>query len=535
MNKEKDLKTLAENTNAWPFVEARNLRQRLVNSGLIDKKLILFETGYGPSGLPHIGTFGEVARTAMVQYAFETLTGMKTRLICFSDDMDGFRKVPDNVPNQDMLKKYLDFPLTKVPDPFGKYESFGVYNNNKLIEFLKKFNFEFDFVSSTECYKSGAFDNALKKILQNYETIKNIILPTLGNERKATYSPFLPICPITGKVLQVNVTSINVNENSLTYLCPESKKPRTVSILGGSCKLQWKCDWAMRWFALGVDYEMAGKDLSESVILSSKILKALGGKPPTGFSYELFLDSKGEKISKSKGNGLSIEEWLKYGTQESLSLFMYSNPKRAKKLFFDVIPKTIDEYFTHLKNLSDQESSKKLDNPLWYIHQKNASIEYFPVSFNLLLNLASVCHAKNTSVLWKYISNYAPNLKEGLNPKFDELVDLSINYYNERIMPYKKYRKASKTEKIGIKKLIDLLINLSQEANAEEIQTIVFSVGKEMNYENLRDWFSVLYETVLGQSNGPRMGGFIKLYGIDSTISLLNDALNEKFVKDEGK
>ena len=535
MTEEKDIKTLAESTNAWPFVEARNLRQRLTNSDLMLKKPILFETGYGPSGLPHIGTFGEVARTAMVQSAFEILTGMETKLICFSDDMDGFRKVPDNVPNQDMLKKHLELPLTKVPDPFEKYESFGAHNNQKLIEFLKKFDFKFEFISSTECYKSGKFDNALKKILQHYQTIKNIILPTLGSERQETYSPFLPICSITGKVLQAHVTSLNVNENTITYLCPETKASKTISILGGACKLQWKCDWAMRWFALGVDYEMSGKDLSESVILSSKILKVLGGKPPSGFSYELFLDGKGEKISKSKGNGLSIEEWLKYGTQESLSLFMYSNPKRAKRLFFDVIPKSIDEYFVNIKNLADQENSKKLDNPAWYIHPKNQPIEYFPVSFNLLLNLASVCHAKNTSVLWKYISNYVPNLKEGLNRKFDELVDLSINYYNERILPYKKYRKPSENEKVGIMKLINLLKDLNQEANAEEIQTIVFSVGKEMKYDNLRDWFSALYETVLGQSSGPRMGGFIKLYGIDSTISLLNDVLNGKFVEDDDK
>ena len=344
---------LAEKSNSWAFVEARNLRDRLnklgSSAGLDGENPVLFETGYGPSGLPHIGTFGEVARTNIVRHAFHILTGRNTKLICFSDDMDGFRKVPENVPNQDLLQNYLDQPLTNVPDPFEKYDSFGSHNNAKLKEFLNQFGFEYEFISATDCYKSGKFDNALKEILLHYESIKNIILPTLGEERKKTYSPFLPICPNSGKVLQVNIESINKENNTVSYLDDNTKELVTVSILGGSCKLQWKCDWAMRWFSLGVDYEMAGKDLSESVILSSRILKVLGKSPPSGFSYELFLDSNGEKISKSKGNGLSIEEWLRYGTPESLSLFMYTNPKRAKKLYFDIIPKTTDEYFYHLK------------------------------------------------------------------------------------------------------------------------------------------------------------------------------------------
>ncbi len=530
---------IAEKNNSWPFLEAKALRDKIDKSnslsGMINEKPVIFETGYGPSGLPHIGTFGEVARTAMVQNAFQILTERKTKLICFSDDMDGFRKVPENVPNQEMLKRYIDYPLTQVPDPFQKYNSFGEHNNAKLIDFLKAFDFKFEFISSTECYKSGKFDNALKEVIKNYDKIKNIILPTLGKERQSTYSPFLPICPKTGKVLQVNIVSINEEDSCISYICPDDKKLKTVSILGGGCKLQWKCDWAMRWLALGVDYEMSGKDLSESVILSSKILRILGGVPPTGFSYELFLDKNGEKISKSKGNGLSIEEWLRYGTQESLSLFMYSNPKRAKKLFFEVIPKTIDEYFSHIKNFYDNNGQQKMDNPIWHIHQEKTPIEYFPVSFNLLLNLASVCHAKNTNILWEYITNYVPNLKKGQNVKFDELVDLSLNYYNERIYPFKKYRIPNEIEKLGIKKLINLLSSLKEETSADEIQTLVFSVGKELKFNNLKDWFAGLYETVLGQSNGPKMGGFIKLFGIKETISLLNEVLEEKFVTKEKK
>ena len=529
-----NIKNIAEQSNSWPFVEAKKLRDRLVklNSAAGDKneKPVLFETGYGPSGLPHIGTFGEVARTAMVQNAFHHLTGKNTKLICFSDDMDGFRKVPENVPNKQMLEKYIDIPLTSVPDPFDKYESFGSYNNAKLIEFLDKFNFDYQFVSATECYKSGRFDFALKEVLLHYEKIKNIILPTLGLERQSNYSPFLPLCPKTGKVLQVKVIETNVEEQTLSYLSEDTNEPTKISILGGNCKLQWKCDWAMRWYALGVDYEMSGKDLSESVILSSKILNILGGVPPTGFSYELFLDGNGEKISKSKGNGLSIEEWLRYGTQESLSLFMYSNPKRAKRLFFDVIPKSIDEYFSHLKNYHTQEEMKKMDNPCWHIHNGKPLREVFPVSFNLLLNLASVCYAKNENILWEYISNYVPEINKGENSEFDELVKLALNFFNERVLPNKKYRKPKEIEKKGIKMLIDFLENSKDDISSEEIQNKIFSIGKELKYENLKDWFLGLYETVLGQSNGPRMGGFIKLFGIKSTISLLNEVLEGSLI-----
>ena len=521
---------------SWPFTEAKALIDRLKNNNKFDDineyNPVLFETGYGPSGLPHIGTFGEVARTTMVQNAFYHLTGKASKLICFSDDMDGFRKVPDNVPNQKMLEEHLDKPLTDVPDPFGKFESFGLYNNNKLKEFLDKFGFDYEFISSTECYKSGRFNDALSKILLNYEKIKNTIVPTLGEERKKTYSPFLPICSKTGKVLQVNVVDFDLNSNSIKYQSPVNGNVQSVSILNGNCKLQWKCDWAMRWYALGIDYEMAGKDLSESVILSTKILNILGGSQPSGFSYELFLDGNGEKISKSKGNGLSIEEWLKYGTEESLFLFMYNNPKRAKKLFFDVIPKTIDEYFSFLGKYN-LDSENNHDNPVWHIHKSYPPVEVFPVSFNLLLNLSSVCHADNANDLWNYITNYAPRLKKGLNKNFDKLVDLSINYFKDRVLPYKNYRLPSELEIKNIENLINNLRELRNDATSEEIQSIVFKVGKESGYENLREWFSCLYETALGQSSGPRMGGFIKLYGINKSIKLLESVINGGLVKNK--
>jgi len=525
---------ISNHLKSWPFLEAKVLIERLKKNKkfdlINDDNPVLFETGYGPSGLPHIGTFGEVARTTMVQNAFYHLTGKATKLICFSDDMDGFRKVPENVPNQKMLSEHLEKPLTDVPDPFEKFESFGSYNNNKLKEFLDKFSFDYQFVSSTECYKSGQFNDALSKILLNYDKIKNVIMPTLGEERKKTYSPFLPICSYTGKVLQANVIDIDATNNSITYFSPINNKEEKVSILNGNCKLQWKCDWAMRWYALGVDYEMAGKDLSESVILSAKILNILGGSQPAGFSYELFLDGNGQKISKSKGNGLSIEEWLAYGTEESLSLFMFNNPKRAKKLFFDVIPKTIDEYYSFLSKYNSN-SECEYDNPVWHIHKSNPPKDIFPVSFNLLLNLSSVCNADNSNDLWSYITNYTPELKKGLNKKFDMLVDLSINYYKQRVLPFKKFRLPSEFETKTIKNLVTYLKDLDAKTSNEEIQSIVFKVGKEAGYENLREWFSCLYETALGQSSGPRMGGFIKLYGINKSIKLLEDVLNGSLVK----
>ncbi len=529
-----EVQKIAEKSNSWPFVEARNLRDRLKQigskSGEENEPPVLFETGYGPSGLPHIGTFGEVARTNIVRFAFQTLTGKKTKLICFSDDMDGFRKVPENVPNKTLLENYIDHPLTNVPDPFGKFDSFGAHNNSKLKEFLDRFSFEYEFISATNCYKSGKFDNALKKILLHYEDIKNVILPTLGEERKKTYSPFLPVCPKSGKVLQVNITSIDNKNNTVSYFDEDSKTTITVSILGGACKLQWKCDWAMRWLALGVDYEMSGKDLSESVILSSKILRILGSSPPSGFSYELFLDNNGEKISKSKGNGLSIEEWLRYGTAESLSLFMFTNPKRAKRLFFDVIPKTTDEYFSHLKKYNEQTDDEKINNPVWHIHKGLPKINELPVTYTLLLNLASVCHANDTDTVWGYVSSYASDIKR--TDEIERLINLAVNFYKEMIEPKKKYRLPSDKEKKGITELIEILSTLDKETSSDEIQSIIFSIGKKLDYQNLRDWFKGLYETVLGQPEGPRMGSFIKLYGIETTKELLEKVLEGELVKE---
>lgn len=518
---------LLNNAKSWPFAEARLLVSRFEKMNLQPSadRPVLFETGYGPSGLPHIGTFGEVVRTSMVRHAFETLTGLPTRLICFSDDMDGLRKVPDNIPNQDLIAQHLGKALTDVPDPFGTHDSFGAHNNARLQGFLDGFGFEYDFFSATACYQSGLFDDALLNILKNYQAVTNVVLPTLGEERRATYSPFMPVCPETREVLQAEIISQDTDNGMIEYRDPRDGSIKETSVTGGACKLQWKCDWAMRWYALGVDYEMSGKDLSESVKLSSKITRIMGGTPPEGISYELFLDQNGEKISKSKGNGLSVEEWLTYGTEEALSLFMYNQPKRAKRLFFDVVPKMVDEYFSHLEKYADAEDGAKIDNPVWHIHQGNVPQDTVPVGFSLLLNLAGVCQAETSEVIWGYLEQYIPGVTAESHPQLARLVDYAVVYYRDRVHPFKTYRAPTEEEVNSLKALDHALAALNSSAPAEDIQSAVFSIGKEAGYEPLRDWFSCLYQVLLGQNEGPRMGSFIKLYGLDETRQLIDKAI----------
>ena len=514
----------AQVTKAWPFEEARKLLVRLEKSG-DDTKEVLFETGYGPSGLPHIGTFGEVARTAMVRQAFSVLSDRPSRIICFSDDMDGLRKIPDNIPNAEMLAPHLGKALTEVPDPFGCHESFGQHNNARLQEFLDSFGFEYDFVSSTDCYKSGRFDDALLNLLRHYDKVMGIIVPTLGPERQATYSPFLPICPRTRAVLQVPLVERNVEAGTVVYNDPETSEPVEISITGGACKLQWKADWAMRWAALGIDYEMAGKDLIDSVKLSSRICRVLGGVPPEGFSYELFLDENGEKISKSRGNGITIDEWLKYASPESLSLFMYQSPRKAKRLHFDVIPKNVDEYLTHLGKFPAQEIKDQLVNPVWHIHGGKAPEVQVPISFNVLLNLVSASNSEEPETLWGFIQRYAPETSPDSHPELNRMVGYAINYFVDFVKPAKVYRAPDERERAALEDLSSKLDSLDQGAAAEDIQSLVYEAGKAHDFDNLRDWFRALYEVLLGQSQGPRFGSFVALYGVQETRSLITRAL----------
>ena len=523
-----DLAAAAHQSRAWPFEEARRVIQRLGKLKAGPEKTVIFETGYGPSGLPHIGTFGEVARTSMVRHAFEILTEgkWKTRLICFSDDMDGMRKVPDNVPNKEMLQQHLNKPLTSVPDPFGKYESFAHHNNAMLRAFLDRFGFDYEFYSATECYRSGRFDATLLKMLEVYDQVKEIILPTLGPERRATYSPFLPICPRTGRVLQVPTVERHPDKGTIVYIDPETGEKVETPVTGGRVKCQWKADWALRWTALGVDYEMAGKDLTDSVILSSKICRVLGGTPPEGFIYELFLDEKGQKISKSIGNGLTIEEWLTYATPESLALFMFQKPRSAKRLYFDVIPRTVDEYLQLLAAYPKQGPKEKLDNPVWHIHAGEPPAAELPISYGLLLNLVAASNAEDKDVLWGFIRRLAPDATPEKYPVLDRLAEYAVAYYRDFVRPTKKYRLPNDTERHALEVLEKELAAAPPNATAEDLQNIVYEVGKANGFaDRLRDWFRAIYEVLLGQSQGPRFGSFIELYGIENTRVLIRKGL----------
>ncbi|MDA9751741.1 lysine--tRNA ligase [Candidatus Pelagibacter sp.] len=513
-----------DKTNAWPFVEAKKIiRERKKN--IESKGKITLQTGYGPSGLPHIGTFGEVARTSMIVNALNHLTDLPKEIITFSDDMDGLRKVPENVPNQEILNANLHKPLTVVPDPFGKFNSFGEHNNEMLKDFLNKFGFKYSFKSSTELYKSGNFNETLKLILSNYKGIMNIILPTLGKERQQTYSPFLPICPKSGAVLEIPIKEID--ESNSKVLFDNNGTDLEKSILNGDCKLQWKVDWAMRWYALDVDFEMYGKDLIESAILSTKIIRLLGKPNPSGFAYELFLDEKGEKISKSKGNGVTIDQWLEYASPQSLSLYMYQNPKRAKKLYREVVPKAMDEYLDFIEKGKNQSDLEKLMNPVWHVHNGTIPNEKIIMSFSMLLNLVETSNADNKKLLWKFVKKYKKDIKEDEHPIFDNLINYAIKYFNDVIKTKKVYKTPNENEKGALNALIKSLDNCNDDMAPEELQTNIFTVGKENGYkENLRDWFKLIYEVVFGDENGPRMGFFISFFGVQETKQLIKNKLN---------
>ncbi len=525
-------------SKAWPFEEAKKIIKRYEGRDL--PQTILFETGYGPSGLPHIGTFGEVARTTMVRHAFHVLTENKvaTKLLCFSDDMDGMRKIPDNVPDRAFLEPHLHKPLTSVPNPFGgDYESFGHHNNAMLRRFLDTFGFDYEFASATEYYKQGRFDAMLLLAAERYEQIMKVMLPTLGAERQATYSPFLPLSPKSGRVLYVPMKNVDAMEGTITF-DDEDGEETTLPITGGRVKLQWKPDFGMRWAALDVDFEMFGKDHQTNQVIYDRICSILGGKPPEHFVYELFLDENGEKISKSKGNGITIDEWLAYAPTESLSLYMFQKPRTAKRLYFDVIPKAVDEYYTYLSAYRRQDAKAKLDNPVWHIHSGNPPEVELPVPFALLLNLVSASNAQNKDVLWGFISRYAPGVTAQTHPELDRLTGYAIRYFDDFVKPTKTFRAADEVEREALAALSDTLGQLPAGSDGEAIQNAALNVARRI--ERYQDhskkspeggpgvsvaFFAMIYQVLIGQERGPRFGSFAALYGIEETRALIAKAL----------
>jgi lysyl-tRNA synthetase class 1 len=537
----------ADTSKAWPFEEARKLIARL---GRSDRKEVIFETGYGPSGLPHLGTFGEVARTNMVRHAFRALTDdkIRTRLIAFSDDMDGLRKVPDNIPNRDMILPHLGKPLSQVPDPFGEYKSFAEHNNARLRAFLDQFEFDYEFMSSTSCYKSGMFDKALLRVLECFDEVQAIMLPSLREERAATYSPFLPVHPRTGVVMQAPVLERRLDTGTIRWRDPSTGEEFETPVTGGHCKLQWKPDWAMRWYALGVDYEMAGKDLIDSVKLSSRVARVLGADPPAGFNYELFLDENGQKISKTKGNGLTIEQWLAYANPESLASFMFHKPMAAKRLYFDVIPRTVDDYLGSLEAYPRQAWKERLGNPVWHIHggaPPNPELLTHDghgsatISFAMLLNLAAVSNDENPSVLWGFLRRHYPTASPETHPGLDRLVHYAVVYFRDFVAPKKRYREADDVERSVLTEISSKLAQLPAGASADEIQHALYDVARPIpRYQDhsakgataarpgvSNEFFNMIYAILLGENRGPRLGSFIAIYGIDETRTLIDKAL----------
>ncbi len=518
----------AMTSKAWPFEEARKLVKRFKKAPP-EKDYVLFETGYGPSGLPHIGTFGEVARTTMVRQAFEAISDIPTRLVCFSDDLDGMRKVPENVPNPAALQEYLQRPLSDVPDPFGTYDSFADHMNARLNAFLDRFGFEYEFVSSTEFYRAGKFDATLLKCAEKYQDIMDIMLPTLGAERQGTYSPFLPISPTSGRVLYVPMKNVDAAKGEITF-DDEDGTETTLSVTGGAVKLQWKPDFGARWAQLGVDFEMFGKDHSSNSIIYDRICRKLGAPAPEHYVYELFLDGEGQKISKSKGNGLTIDEWLTYASAESLSQFMFQKPRTAKRMHWDVIPRAVDEYHQHLRAYPDQEADKQAANPVWHIHNGQPPKSDMVVPFSMLLNLASAASADDKDVLWGFIRRYAPDATAESHPGLDAAAGFAVRYFNDYVKPTKTYRAPDDRERQALEKLSEALRSWTAEADGDELQSLVFAIGKAAEFDPLRDWFKAIYEVLLGASQGPRFGGFIALYGVSETADLIDQALAGKFI-----
>ena len=520
---------MVKKLKSWPFKEAERIikaRERTQANGPA-----LFQTGFGPSGLPHIGTFAEVARTTWVRRAFEYLSGEETRLYAFCDDQDGLRKVPDNLPNQEMLQANLGKPLCDIPDPYGCCESFSHHMIGNLERFLDTFEFDYTLKRSSDAYRSGEFNNGLAILLDKVEDVLDIILPTMKEENRAAWSPFFPRCETCGRVNTTRVTAYNKSEKTIDYTCDIDLgnvagcgHAGTSSVLGGASKMGWKIDWALRWYCYGVDYEMYGKDLIPSAELSAKIVRLMGGRPPQGLFYELFLDEMGEKISKSKGNGVSIEQWLEYAPIDSLAHFIFREPRQAKKLFFNMIPKTMDEYLDHLRKYPSVADEKKPDTPLWHIHNRGRQVPSYnsSINFSTVNNLVSALGNPTRDLLISYLARY--DEKSTTYPDvIDGLIEKGLKFYEDHILPTKQYRTPTATERPLFEQLAETLKSLGIEEKTEkELQGLVFDIARD-NDTDPKTFFAAIYQVLLGQERGPRFGTFAKLVGIERVLSLIEE------------
>ena len=515
---------------SWPFKEAEKLCKRFQHP---PESPVRFETGFGPSGLPHIGTFAENARTTWVRHAFEFLTGWPTQLIAFSDDMDGLRKVPLNMPRQDMLANHLGKPLCHIPDPFETSDSYSGTMNTKLRSFLDGYQFDYTFQGSYEAYQRGDFNEGLEIILRNVDAVKSIILPTMSAEKGRDWSPFFPICGKCGKINSTRVTGYDVANNAVGYVCDRQEDRAkgcgyqgTASIFNGHVKVGWKVDWALRWYAYDIAYEMYGKDLIESAKLSGRITRLMGKQPPTGLFCELFLDEDGRKISKSVGKGLTIDSWTMYAPLESLLYYIFQNPKQAKRLFWGIVPKSVDDYLLGLNNYHSLDAQKKPDSPLWHLFNKGAGVPEFKTSinFSLVNNLVSAVGADDRELILEYLKRYDPGI-EAHRAVIEDLVNKAMNYYRDFIVPHKRYRMPTTQEKKMLMRLRDELAAYEGD-DEKEIQTLPFAVAREYS-EPPNNFFKLFYEVVFGQERGPRFGTFVRLVGKEKAISLLDEAAKE--------
>jgi lysyl-tRNA synthetase class 1 len=512
---------------SWPFKEAQKLQKRFFD---FPPHPVRFETGFGPSGMPHIGTFAEVARTTWVRHAFESLTNQPTELIAFSDDMDGLRKVPLNLPNPDMLAENLGKPLCDIPDPFGERESYSAHMNQMLVAFLDSYRFDYTFQSSQEAYRRGDFNDGLAVILGRVDEIKQMILPTMSESKRTHWSPFFPICEKCGRIYTTRVTGYHATDNTIDYVCDREDGGFThcghkgsTSIFNGRVKVGWKIDWALRWYSYDIGYEMYGKDLIESAKLSGKIVRKMGKQPPTGLFYELFLDEQGRKISKSVGKGLTIDAWISYAPLESLLYYIFQNPKQAKRLFWGIVPKSVDDYLAGLNQYETLDPDKRPNATIWHLFNQGKTVPTYrsPINFSLINNLISAVGADDIDLILEYLKRYDSSIGNEMSI-MEDLVKKAMNYYRDFILPKKDYRSPTDREK-GMLKLLHAKLAGYEGNDEDELQSIPFAVARESD-ESPKAFFKMFYEVVFGQERGPRFGTFVQLVGKEKALHLLKKA-----------